>query len=179
MDLLGIVHYMDDLSNIEVDEITIPWYAIHADGKILGFFGAFRFLSNFYPVTVGVFFEELCYPSVEAAYQAAKWPLNQRQQFVEMSAAKAKKLGRMAPGFNSKKWDKNKVSLMSALCRQKFTNDSKLKTKLLMTEDCILEERNSWGDVFWGKDEKGEGENHLGQILMNIRHDLASSKEMF
>ena len=170
---------MNQHVNIETDESTIPWYAVHEDGKIFGFFGAFRFLRNFYPVVSGVFFEELCYPSVEHAYQAAKWPCNQRTQFVEITAGKAKKLGRLAPEFNSKKWDKNKVSLMAALCRQKFTNDPKLKEMLLMTDDCVLEERNSWGDVFWGRNEKGEGENNLGQILMNIRHDLATKKEMF
>ena len=90
-----------------------------------------------------------------------------------------KRLGKEAPNFNSKKWDKNKVALMSGLCRQKFTNDPKMREMLLMTEDCQLEERNSWNDIFWGCNEKGEGENNLGKLLMNIRHDLATKKEMF
>ena len=35
-----------------------------------------------------------------------------------------------------------------------------------------LEERNDWGDVWWGTNEKGIGENNLGQILMNVRKML-------
>ena len=92
--------------NIEIDEVTIPYYAIHADGKICGFFGKFRFLSNFYPLKNGVGYEELIYPSVEHAYQAAKWPDNQRAQFIDISSAYAKKLGRLAPKFNANQWNK-------------------------------------------------------------------------
>lgn len=165
--------------NIENDEVTIPYYAIHADGKICGFFGPFRFLSNFFILENGVCLDELYYPSVEHAYQAAKWPCDMRVQFLGGTAGRAKKLGKEAPKFNQKKWDKQKVSLMSALCRQKFDNNWKLRQMLLMTEDCVLEERNNWGDVFWGCNENGEGQNQLGNILMNIRHDLLTKKEMF
>lgn len=165
--------------NIENDEITIPYYAVHKDGMILGFFGPFRFLSNFFILENGVSLDDVYYPSVEHAYQAVKWPPDQREQFLGVSAGKAKKLGKEAPNFNAKKWDKQKVSVMSGLCRQKFQNNPKLKAMLLMTEDCQLEERNNWGDVFWGCNEKGEGQNQLGHLLMNIRHDLLTKKEMF
>ncbi len=158
--------------NIENDEVTVPYYAVHADGKICGFFGPFRFLSNFYILENGVWFEDLTYPSIEHAYQAAKWPFDRREQFLDIEAWRAKKLGRLAPNFNKKKWDKMKVSFMSALCRQKFDKNSKLRKMLLMTEDAHLEERNSWGDKFWGTDVDGVGENNLGEILMNVRSDL-------
>jgi ribA/ribD-fused uncharacterized protein len=170
---------MNDHVNIENDEITIPYYAVHADGKICGFFGPFSFLSNFYILENGVWLDGLYYPSIEHAYQAAKWPYDQRMQFLDVTSAKAKRLGKETPNFNSKKWDKNKVALMSGLCRQKFVNNPKLKQMLLMTEDAHLEERNSWNDTFWGTDTNGVGENHLGKILMNIRSDLATKKEMF
>ena len=163
--------------NIENDEVTIPYYAVHADGKIFGFFGPFRFLSNFFILENGVSLDEVYYPSVEHAYQAAKWPYNQRDQFLGVSAGKAKKLGREAPKFNSKKWDKHKLSIMSGLCRQKFINNPKLKEMLLMTEGCHLEERNSWGDQEWGTDVSGVGENKLGIILMTIRSDLRKNAE--
>ena len=165
--------------NIENDEITIPYYAIHKDGMIFGFFGPFRFLSNFYILESGVCLDELYYPSVEHAYQAAKWPYDMREQFLGGTAGRAKKLGKEAPKFNAKKWDKEKLSIMAGLCRQKFQNNWKLRQMLLMTEGCQLEERNNWGDVFWGRNEKGEGQNQLGQILMDIRHDLTTKKEMF
>jgi ribA/ribD-fused uncharacterized protein len=165
--------------NIENDEVTIPYYAIHKDGQIFGFFGPFRFLSNFFILENGVCLDEVYYPSVEHAYQAAKWPYDQREQFLGVSAGKAKKIGREAPKFNAKKWDREKLSIMSGLCRQKFLNDFKLKEMLLMTEGCQLEERNNWGDVYWGRDENGNGQNQLGQLLMDIRHDLLTKKEMF
>lgn len=165
--------------NIENDEVTIPYYAIHKDGIIAGFFGSFSFLSNFYILETGVCLDEVYYPSVEHGYQAAKWPYDQRGQFLGVTAGKAKKLGKEAPKFNQKKWDKQKVSVMAALCRQKFLNNPKLKAMLLMTEGCQLEERNNWGDVYWGRDENGNGENQLGQLLMDIRHELSGKQEMF
>ena len=166
---------MSQYVNIENDEVTIPYYAVHADGKIFGFFGPFRFLSNFFILENGVGLDEVYYPSVEHAYQAAKWRYNMRDQFLGVTAGKAKKLGREAPKFNAKKWDKQKLSIMAGLCRQKFLNNLKLKTMLLMTEDAHLEERNSWEDREWGTDVSGVGENNLGKILMSIRHDIATN----
>jgi|FAXJ01.1.fsa_nt_gi GTP cyclohydrolase II len=165
--------------NIENDEVTIPYYAVHKDSSILGFFGPFRFLSNFFILENGVCLDEVYYPSVEHAYQAAKWPYDQREQFLGVTAGGSKKLGKQAPKLNVRKWDKTKVSIMNSLCRQKFDKNGKLRQMLLMTEGCQLEERNSWGDIFWGTDMNGHGENILGRILMNIRHDLLTNKEMF
>lgn len=155
--------------NIENDEITVPHYAVHKDGEIHGFFGAFRFLSNFYILDNGVTFEELVYPSVEHGYQAAKWSHDKRTQFLDISAGEAKRLGKLAPNFDGKKWNKKKVEIMRALVFQKFLNNPTLKMMLLNMEGYRLAERNSWGDTFWGTNEKGEGENNLGKILMNVR----------
>jgi ribA/ribD-fused uncharacterized protein len=155
--------------NIENDEVTVPHYAVHKDGEIHGFFGPFRFLSNFYTLENGVTFEDLCYPSVEAAYQAAKWPHNQRLQFLDVSAGESKKLGRMAPNFDGKKWNKRKVEIMRALVFQKFQNNPKLRKMLMAMEGYVISERNSWNDQEWGTNENGVGENKLGIILMNVR----------
>ena len=165
--------------NIENDEITIPYYAVHADGKIFGFFGPFRFLSNFYILENGVCLDEIYYPSVEHAYQAAKWPVHLREQFLGVTSGRAKKLGKEAPKFDGKKWNKKKLAVMKELCRQKFINNPKLGTMLLMTEGCVLNEVNNWGDQFWGTNINFQGENKLGEILMDIRHDLTTKKEMF
>jgi len=163
---------MSNHTNIEVDEVTVPYYAIHKDGKICGFFGAFRFLSNFYPLQNGVGFEEVVYPTVEHAYQAAKYPFNERRQFVEITAAEAKRLGKFAPKFNAKQWSKKKYDIMYALNWQKFINNPNLQEKLVMTDGCHLEERNSWGDTDWGTNEQGVGENNLGKILMRVREKI-------
>lgn len=158
--------------NIELDEVTVPYYAVYKDGLISGFFGEYRFLSNFYPLENGVFLSELCFPSVENAYQAAKWPERERARFVNISAGESKKLGRQAPKFNGIKWNKKKNDIMAELVRQKFTNNHVLKQKLLLTDGFVLEERNSWLDTYWGVNEQGNGLNVLGEILMNVRNNL-------
>lgn len=171
---------MNNHVNIENDEITVPHYAIHKDGEIRGFFGPFRFLSNFYILSNGVGFEELCYPSVEHAYQAAKWPRHQRSQFLDVTAAQAKRLGKEAPALNVKKWNKNKAELMRCLVYQKFDQNVPLRKLLVDMDGYVLDERNSWGDVYWGTNIQGEGENVLGKILMGVRDkfiELASKEK--
>jgi ribA/ribD-fused uncharacterized protein len=151
-------------------ETNIPEYAIHDDKRVCGFFGPFRFLSNFFPARVH--YEGLDFPSVEHAYQAAKYPPNQRAQFTSCTAGRAKKLGKQAPDLDVVKWDKKKFDLMALLVVQKFSMNADLGEMLLATEDAYLEETNSWGDVYWGKNEDGEGLNKLGIILMEIRKTL-------
>lgn len=46
---------------------------------------------------------------------------------------------------------------------------------LIATGDAILREGNHWGDRFWGVDARtGEGENHLGRLLMELRAEIAA-----
>lgn len=168
---------MSDHVNIEVDEVSVPYYAVHEDGKISGFFGPFRFLSNFYPLENGVCFEGMYYPSVENAYQAAKWPKNGRIQFTTCSAGKAKKLGKLVPNFKGQLWVKKKYDLMYELNWQKFQNNPKLQQKLLATDGFILEERNNWGDIDWGTNINGMGENNLGKILMRVRDKILAMQK--
>ena len=174
---------MSDHVNIENDKVTVPYYAVHKDGLIAGFFGIFRFLSNFYILEDGIWFEELTYPSVEHAYQASKWPpfgthlyegnkTASREAFLDIPAWEAKELGKLAPKFNKKKWEKRKMPIMAALVRQKFDKNYKLRQMLCETEGFQLEERNNWGDKFWGTDVDGVGENNLGKILMDVRDTL-------
>lgn len=57
---------------------------------------------------------------------------------------------------------------MEALVLLKFAQNSDLRYRLLRTGDAYLEETNNWGDKFWGVCD-GEGENHLGKIIMKVR----------
>ena len=161
--------------NSTMNEREVPYYAIHKDGVIAGFFGEFSFLSNFYPCQIPS--GELVFPSVENAYQSYKWPQHLRHQFVEISAGQAKKLGKIAPRFDAKKWNKKKYDLMHELNWQKYQNNPILKEKLILTEGCDLVETNSWGDMDWGCNENGEGENNLGKILMRIREKLIAMQK--
>ena len=161
---------------MNVNESLVPHYAIHTDGKICGFFGIFRFLSNFYILEEGgIYFEGLYYPSVENAYQAAKWPWGNRDAFLSCTPGKAKNMGKLAPHFDNKKWDKEKYGIMRLLCNNKFTTINKMKQMLLMTDGYHLEERNSWSDRDWGTDEHGLGDNNLGKILMETRERIKTS----
>ena len=60
---------------------------------------------------------------------------------------------------------------MRFLLEQKFNPNQNPDNyeKLIATEDKYLEETNWWGDTFWGKNLKGEGDNNLGKLLMTIR----------
>lgn len=137
---------------------------------INGFFGKYRFLSNFYPATIE--FEGDRYPSSENAYQAAKVPKHLRLPFQDCGPGEAKKLGRKAAIIDVLTWDEAKLNIMELLIRDKFTRHKDLRQKLIDTGDEYLEETNNWRDVYWGVC-NGKGENHLGKILMKIREEIA------
>lgn len=133
----------------------------------------YRFLSNFWdaPVTYG----GLTYMNNEAAFQAQKsLRLEDKLAFTAIGSGKAKRLGRRVPLRPD--WEDVKVGIMEEIVRAKFTQNDKLKQRLLATGDMVLEEGNTWHDTFWGIDlNTGEGENHLGKILMKVRAELAQA----
>jgi len=135
---------------------------------IKSFTGEYRFLSNFYPAVVVLDGKE--YPTVEHAYQAAKTADEAEREKIRLAASpvQAKRLGKVVSLRSD--WDAVKLQIMEDLLRQKFSIPH-LKDKLLSTGDKELVEGNWWGDTFWGVYE-GEGENHLGRLLMKIRDEL-------
>jgi ribA/ribD-fused uncharacterized protein len=133
--------------------------------KINGFFGKWRFLSNFWecPIT----FEGLEYPSVENAYQAAKTlDIESRNKFQNITPKESKSLGKKIEIRGD--WEMVKLDIMLHLSLEKFTRHSHLGTQLIETDDSYLEESNWWRDTFWGT-HNGIGENNLGKILMKVR----------
>lgn len=140
---------------------------------ILFFEKKHRFLSNFAPAAVVL--DGQTYPTVEHAYQAAKFPSDSpRRRAVGLApyAAAAKRQAR-ALWMNDaerKQWDQRKLGVMRQLLDQKFANPV-LAEALLATGDRELIEGNWWGDTFWGVC-RGEGKNHLGKMLMEIRAEI-------
>jgi hypothetical protein len=136
---------------------------------ITAFTGKYRFLSNFFLALV--IYDSVRYTSVENAYQAAKTlDKGARTPFRSCTAGEAKhagKLLRLRPD-----WDQVKLPIMEDLVHQKFTGDAWLREALLETGEAELIEGNTWGDRFWGQCPVGNGENHLGEILMKVRHAL-------
>ncbi len=136
---------------------------------IEGFFGEYRFLSNFHmaPIT----WEGVTYPSTEHAYQAAK-SLNVQER-KRIAALETPKEARRA-GQNVKlrpDWDRVKLHIMTELTRLKFQH-SDLRERLLATGDAYLEETNWWRDRYWGVCE-GSGQNQLGKLLMRVRDEIS------
>jgi ribA/ribD-fused uncharacterized protein len=141
-------------------------YVVHTENEILGFFGPYRFLSNFHKCPV--YFEGVLYPSTENAFMAAKTlDIEQRKQFVHIEPNEAKALGRKINLRSD--WEAVKFDVMMTVCFDKFYRNINIREKLLQTGTAYLEETNHWGDQIWGANEHGEGNNSLGEILMNLR----------
>ena len=138
------------------------------------FDGKYRFLSNFFGETFT--FEGRVWKSVEHAYQAYKFFPNEEMMdriANAPTASMAKKLGKQK-GIRSD-WDECKIDIMTKLVRRKFESSYYLRSLLIKTNDEELVEGNWWGDTFWGKC-YGNGENHLGKILMKIRDEIKESQ---
>jgi hypothetical protein len=132
------------------------------------FQGEFRFLSNFWPCKVE--FEGIIFPSVEHAYQAAKTLDWEKRVEISLlsSPGEAKRAGKnltLRPD-----WEEIKIPIMRELLIKKFS-DRELLHRLRQTKSRELLEGNHWGDTFWGIC-RGQGENHLGKLLMEIREGV-------
>ena len=135
-------------------------------GDIAGFRGEYRFLSNFWPCQVNL--DGVRYPSVEAAFQAAKTlDADLRVQFTSGNAAEAKAKGRTLKLRGD--WETVKLEVMEDLLAQKFAPRTRLARLLADTGTRQLIEANTWGDTFFGVC-NGKGTNHLGRLLMELRH---------
>jgi len=144
--------------------------------SILGFFGEYRYLSNFH--LADIVFEGDTYPASENAYMSAKTiDRKDRTPFFSATPKDAKKLGRLVPLRPD--WEQIKIGVMCEILCYKFSpqHHPDLAQKLLDTGDAYLEETNYWHDVFWGsctcnKHKDTPGQNNLGRILMQIRSAL-------
>lgn len=147
--------------------------------EIRGFSGDFRWASNFYPIEPFEY-DGILYYTTENYYQAMKTKdKNERVLIAGMTPNKSK---RYASSYNKKfvvrdDWDYIKLEVMEFALRRKFSQP-KFKALLLATRDILIEETNSWGDVFWGALPSGEGFNNLGLIMMKLRKELQEGKDL-
>ena len=133
----------------------------------------YRFLSNFYEARIT--YRGLTYQSSEAAFQAQKCMTEEEKlPFTQCGPGKSKGMGRRVKLRPD--WEEVKVGIMEEIVRAKFTQHPELAARLLATGEMVLAEGNTWGDTFWGVDLRtGQGENHLGRILMKVRGELVSA----
>ena len=142
------------------------------------FQGDKRYLSNMYPAEIYMdpslsqmfpmfTFDNYIYTASENLYQALKSNLFQhRKLFAEVGAKYSKNLGKKLEIRSD--WEDVKIEAMRLCLMLKFDQHPDLAEKLIATRDEYLEERNDWNDTYWGT-YLGEGENHLGKLLMEIR----------
>lgn len=141
------------------------------------FTGPYAFLSNFHPCRVT--FYGMTFPSVEAAFQAAKCEDPQdRIQFQTMQPAQAKWRGRQIR--MRRDWDARKLTVMHNLLVHKFNENPELIPKLLDTGGAVLVEGNTWHDNFWGcctcsRCGGKRGRNNLGRLLMRLRTEYMTA----
>jgi hypothetical protein len=134
--------------------------------EVRGFFGQYRFLSNFYPSPFEL--DGKKYETVEHFFQAKKATNDEDHEYVRSASTPgiAKHRGRRLP--RHPEWDFIKLKIMLEGLVAKFEQNPDLGEKLARTSPRNLVEDNSWGDKFWGVC-SGEGCNNLGKLLMFVR----------
>ena len=143
------------------------------------FSGEHRWLSNFYVVPGGVTYYGMTAPTTEHLFAAVK-TIDPAQRAAILSAdspGKAKRIGRKVDLRPD--WEDIKIGVMREILYSKFANNTELRQKLIDTGERALIEGNTWGDTFWGVDTRtGIGQNHLGQLLEEIRTELRIINEI-
>lgn len=109
--------------------------------------------------------------NVEAAYQAQK--TNVASEYDAIWLAKTPRIARNLGQVVTMRpdWEDAKIDVMYDCVLAKFTQNADLRAKLLSTGDEEIVE-DSPIDSFWGCGVSGNGKNHLGKILMQVREDL-------
>jgi hypothetical protein len=117
--------------------------------------------------------DDICFPTVEHAFAAAKThDVETKKRIASAPTPSAAKYAGRKVALRED-WESVKTDVMLSLIRIKFTKHPNLGAMLLDTGDASLLEGNSWNDRVWGVDVRtGEGENRLGQILMQVRDEL-------
>lgn len=88
-----------------------------------------------------------------------------------------KKLGRKVSGFVESKWNDVRYDIMTKVLYAKFTQNRKLRDKLLATEDAYIFEDSPY-DYIWGVGADKTGQNLLGKALMKVRDWLREDCEL-
>lgn len=117
-------------------------------------------------------YEFLCSESLYMAHKSGS--MEDFAVFAPLNGHEAKKLGRKVALRED--WDKIKLDVMKKVLEMKFLQNPDIKQKLIDTGDSELVEGNWWNDTFWGVC-RGEGENHLGKLLMELREAYKKETE--
>lgn len=131
----------------------------------------YHWLSNFHPAAIPIKIQGqmFTFSNAETAYQYAKT----QERTVENVAPWLNLPGREAK-YKGKTikvrpdWEENKLDVMRLILARKFSYNPVLRNKLEATGTTRLIHLAPW-DLYWGVNEKRQGQNQLGIILMEIR----------
>lgn len=117
----------------------------------------------------------LYYPTSEHYFQAMKFEGTHHAEIVRSAStpAQAAKKGRDRKRPLRSDWEDIKDDVMRRAVRAKFTTHDEIRDILLGTGEQTLIE-DAPGDYYWGCGKNGTGKNRLGEILMELRAELAA-----
>lgn len=144
---------------------------------ITAFRDEYEFLSNFHRHPMMVDGKD--YATLEHAFQAAKTSDPEMREAIRLAGTpgRAKYLGRRVE--LPANWEERRIDVMRQLLAIKFA-DPELRDLLLATGEESLIEGNTHRDRFWGaewEDGTWVGQNHLGILLMELRHSLQGGEK--
>ena len=140
----------------------------------------FEFMSNMYPCPVVV--DGVVFASSETLYQWIKCNILNREENTILPTDAGYTAKQKAKGFKPSSpdamatWEALRLDVMYCILESKFTKniDTPVGMRLAFRLYAATSggtitpvENNYWGDTFWGEC-KGQGENHLGQLLRQV-----------
>ena len=132
--------------------------------------------SNFSPH--GFDLDGAWWPTIEHYFQAQKFAGTEHVD--EIRKARSPMIAaRMGRGRNRplrSDWNEVKDDIMRLAVLRKFQSHDDIRAVLLSTGDELLVEKTT-EDHYWGCGTRGDGQNKLGQILMDVRRRLRSEVE--
>jgi len=140
--------------------MTIKFYQTKAE---------YGFLNNFYRAKMELYGK--IWDTVEHAYQAQKTtiPGEINKIWAAATPREARNMGQLVQMRPD--WDQVKYSIMKECVKAKFLQHQDLKEKLIATgnEEIVEDSPIDW---YWGCGKDGTGQNMLGKILMEVRHEI-------
>ncbi|MEM9771678.1 MAG: NADAR family protein [Cyanobacteria bacterium P01_D01_bin.73] len=135
---------------------------------------AYGCFSNFSPHRV--YLQGYSWPTSEHFYQAQKFVNSDDEALVSIirqasTPTEAAAIGRDPQNHVREDWEQVKQRVMREAVMDKFQRHRPIREVLLETGDERLIE-DSPVDYYWGCGAKGDGQNHLGRILMAVRMEL-------
>ncbi len=122
-----------------------------------------------------VFLKGKRWPTSEHYFQAQKFAGEPDEEDVRKANKPmlAASMGRDRKRPLRRDWERVKERVMMEALRAKFTQHEELKAVLLGTGEAVLVEHTP-NDSYWGGGGDGSGRNRLGQLLMQLRAELAA-----